>query len=166
MKSNLFIGVAAILALAACASGASEKGAAKPLPSKTVVTANNADPVSVMALSTRNLPSGSCGMLLWMVQQGKPVMMFRALQEGGAEMTVDEQPTMLQAVARNGEQRFGVFTNQDYATEDGRIKVSVRSTFGRPFDGGNYIDEAIVTVINAEGWEKIIPAAGLAGCRA
>lgn len=127
------------------------------------------DAPRITALSERNLEAGQCGMLLWTLDDGEPVMIFRNVSGKSAEMVIDGEKQKLDLVEETGERRFGVSARQQYTIEPdtpGETLVRVDATFGLPFDGGVYIEEGVISLRNFFGWERVTPVAGLAGCRA
>ncbi|HBS33078.1 MAG TPA: hypothetical protein DEA40_15290 [Parvularcula sp.] len=148
------------LAIAACASGAGPKEArvtkgapASPGPSATAG-----------ALPDAALPKGGCGMILWTLDIERPIPVFRAVSEKGAEIVVDGKLRQLALAEADGGAGFGVYEIQKF-TGDG-LTVSVRVRFGLGFEGGSYLERGLLSIEKADGWKTVIPAAGIAGCRA
>ena len=126
-------------------------------------------------LTIGRLPEGSCGLLLWTRQNQQPRLVFRSVVLGQSMTVLDgiQTPLTLQTLA--GDQQFNVHLNQTFTgeiiegeSEDRTIKpvaVSVRGEFGQQFTSGVYVENALITVTGEDGWERVTPAAGLAGCR-
>ncbi len=122
----------------------------------------------IQALDQNNIPAGKCGMLLWTLEAGNPVMIFRAVQNEGAEMIIENVPTQLTLVRQAGESRYGIASEQEYqtiATGAEFVTAGINTTFGLSFEGGVYVEKGSITLANELGWEHILPVAGLAGCR-
>lgn len=148
------------LALAACASGAKAKDSSlnKGAPSSPGSSA------TAGALPDAALPKGSCGMILWTLDVERPIPIFRAVSEKGADIVVDGKLQPLQLAEADGGAGFGVSETQKFAGEG--LTVSVRVKFGLGFEGGSYLERGLVSIEKADGWKTVIPAAGIAGCRA
>lgn len=127
------------------------------------------DAPKIAELKTRNLEPGECGMLLWTLANGEPVMVFRNVEGRQAEMIIDGAPARLDLVEEKGERRYGIAAEQAYTLEagtPGETRVKVTASFGTPFEGGVYVEQGVITLRNFFGWERVTPVAGLAGCRA
>lgn len=155
--------------VAACASNpdAATQTAAPAAPAAKYQVKNDAPRIA--ELRNKNLEPGQCGMLLWTLEKGEPIMVFRNVAGRQAEMIIDGAPARLDLVEEEGERRYGVSSEQAYTLEAGtpgetRVKVSAR--FGTPFEGGVYVEQGVITLRNFFGWERVTPVAGLAGCRA
>lgn len=118
----------------------------------------------ISPLAVSNLPAGKCGMLLWTLDAGKPVMIFRMVVREDAEMIINEVPTRLALASESGNQVFGVARELEYTGQAGMV-VRVSVNFGQNFDGGTYLEKGLISLTNSEGWERVNPVAGLAGCR-
>ncbi len=151
----------AALALAACASGVKNRdvGANKGAPSSPGASA------TAGALPDPALPKGGCGMILWTLDVERPIPVFRVVSQKGAEIVVDGSLRSLQLTASEGESGFGVYESQTFSGEGG-LTVTARVRFGLGFEGGSYLERGLVSVEKPDGWKTVIPAAGIAGCRA
>ncbi len=153
--------ITALSFLAACAStGAGEKtGVNKGAPESASASA------TAGALPDAALPKGGCGMVLWTLDVERPIPVFRAVSEQGAEIVIEGVLRKLPLTSADGGAGFGVYEDQTFASEDG-LKVTVRVRFGLGFDGGAYLERGLVSIEKPDGWKTVIPAAGIAGCRA
>lgn len=157
-------------ALVACAStqdGSTGAGTDEASPEARYQVKQDAPQIT--ELKNRNLAPGQCGMLLWTASGGSPILVFRNLDGQSAEMIIDGETTRMDLVEASGAKRYGVSTNQLFTIEPGtpgETRVSVEASFGIPFEGGNYVEEGIITLRNFFGWERVTPVAGLVGCRA
>ena len=94
LKMKLSIVLALSCVAAACTSGNPVRFGDKKetrAAAKTVIRVDTEAP-EITPLETKNLPAGKCGTLLWTLEAGKPVMIFRAVREEGAEMIIDGSP--------------------------------------------------------------------------
>ena len=146
--------------LAACASAGKTKDATvnKGAPSSPGAS------VTAGALPDAALPKGGCGMILWTLDIERPIPVFRAVSEKGAEIVVDGKLQQLALAEADGGAGFGVYETQKFTGEG--LTVSVRVRFGLGFEGGSYLERGLVSIEKADGWKTVIPAAGIAGCRA
>lgn len=158
-----------MLVLAGCASvpgltGGRESVAPAPGPVVRAVT----EAPDVAPLQGASIPAGKCGMLLWTLTAGEPELVFRAIRDEGAEMNVDGETGPLSLVRQSGDSRFGLASTQEYVAPraDGDLlQASVNISFGLAFEGGVYVDNGTIALVNAAGWERLLPVAGITGCR-
>lgn len=156
---SLFAAVSA-LSVCACASG----GAAKDNSVNKGAPSSPGSSATAGALPDAALPRGGCGMILWTLDIERPIPVFRAVSQEGAEIVVDGKLQRLQLAEADGGSGFGIYEVQKF-TGDG-LTVSVRVRFGLGFEGGSYLERGLVSIEKADGWKTVIPAAGIAGCRA
>jgi hypothetical protein len=110
------------------------------------------------------LPKGDCGMILWTLDVERPIPVLRVISQKGAEVVIDGKLQELQLAEADGGTGFGIYEAQTFSGEG--VTVSVRVRFGLGFDGGSYLERGLVSIERADGWKAVIPAAGIAGCRA
>lgn len=160
MNSVKFLAFSTIVALSAsCASDGASQGA----------NVNKGSPASAGASETAGpladaaLPKGSCGMILWTLDAERPIPVFRAVSQKGAEVNIDGAVRKLTLSEFSGGSGFGVYETQTFAGEG--LTVSVRVRFGLGFEGGAYLERGLLSIEKPDGWKAVIPAAGIAGCR-
>ena len=68
-------------------------------------------------------------------------------------------------MAASGANAYGVFENAAFQSENGVI-MKITFKFGLGFDGGNYLQDGLLTIEDLSGWRTVAPVAGIAGCRA
>jgi hypothetical protein len=161
MKPSFAASLLILAALASsCASGASgrEGRAGKSAPSSPGASA------TAGALPDAALPKGACGMILWTLDAERPIPVFRAVSQKGAEVNVDGAVRKLALAEADGGSGFGVFERQTFAGDG--LTVTVRVRFGLGFEGGSYLERGLVSIEKPDGWKAVVPAAGIAGCRA
>lgn len=147
------------LILAGCASTAA-KNAGKGV----VAAPSGAGDAVIGALADPSLSKGECGMILWTLEENQPAAILRVTSGKGAEMSVNGATVKFAITDTSGAAGFGVFEDQSLEAEGFTASVKVR--FGLGFDGGSYLERGLVTIESASGWRTVIPAAGVAGCRA
>ncbi len=122
-------------------------------------------------LSVKNLPAGSCGLLLWTIKNNEPRLIMRAVVGGDAMTVLDGVQTALYLNGVGGDQLYGVNAKQRFVgTVDNelgteQITVGFTGEFGQKFQSGVYIEQGVVSITGEDGWERITPTAGIAGCR-
>lgn len=167
MMRPVLIALAAVTLLAACSS----TGALRKAPPKAVQTSSTTfiDTEAPEALPLQGgvgqLPAGRCGLLLWTVSSGKPALIFRHITGDDATMIVDGKETSLTQVSASGERRQGIAQSQGYLAGLSGLSVEIDTQFGTSFPGGTYVDRGTIRLRNKEGWERVTPVAGIAGCR-
>lgn len=119
---------------------------------------------NLQALADSTLPKGECGMVLWTLDEEAPAPVFRYISGEQGEIVVNGQTVALRRVEADGVSAFGISEDQKFVADSGlTANVSVRFSLG--FDGGTYLQRGLITVVAANGWRTIAPAAGIAGCR-
>lgn len=150
--------------VAGLVAGASACASAKPAVVGEVAPAQSGDSTIVIgAIKDSALPRGECGMILWTLDAQRPMAILRLTSGKEAEIVVNGKSTRLALGERGGSSAFGVFEEQELSAEN--VKATIRMRFGLGFDGGTYLERGLLTVETAEGWQSVIPAAGVAGCR-
>ena len=157
MRASL---AALTMCLAACVGGGGAERAARPLLADTEAP----DPG---ALGVAQVPPGRCGTILWTKSGADQVPIFRSVDDGTASMVIEGTPVALTLTGRAGESRVGIPGVQAFEGEapGGPVSVTMRGVWGTPFPAGSYVARATITVTGANGWSRVIPAAGIAGCR-
>jgi len=150
----------AALTFAACASTDKTKEAG----ANTAPLSPGGADVTAGALPDAALPKGGCGMILWTLDVERPIPVFRSVSQKGAEIVIDGALQNLKLVEADGDAGFGIYESQTFSGDG--LTVSVRVRFGLGFDGGTYLERGLVSIEKPDGWKAVIPAAGIAGCRA
>lgn len=160
MSSRLLLAGLGVLSLAACASTSKSKDANV----NTGAPSSPGSSATAGALPDAALPKGECGMILWTLDIERPIPVFRAVSQKGAEIVIDGKLLELQLSGAEGGSGFGVYEIQNFSGDG--LTVNVRVKFGLGFEGGSYLERGLVSIEKADGWKTVIPAAGIAGCRA
>lgn len=164
MRKGLLMRMIAVAFIVAAGAGcASSKSAEAPPPDAQSSAAVEGE-FTVNALADAAIPKGECGMILWALETDRPAPIFRLVANKGGELVLDGDPVALSIVDTAGASGFGVFEDQVLAGPG--VKATVKVRFGLGFDGGSYLERGLLTVESANGWRSVIPAAGIAGCRA
>jgi hypothetical protein len=149
-----------VIALAACASGANPSSG----PPRIAGEAQSGGGMTLGALQEAAIPKGECGMILWTLESQRPTAIFRMTVGRGGDLVVNGKKVSLALSEIGGASAVGVFEDTSLAGEG--LVVSVKARFGLGFDGGAYLEQGLLTVEDADGWRTVVPAAGVAGCRA
>ncbi|MEQ8934886.1 MAG: hypothetical protein RIE56_03735 [Amphiplicatus sp.] len=160
MSARRGVHLIAVMLLAGCASSPA------PGPAVAIVTVPPSAEAAVALgpLADASLPSGSCGMILWTLDENRPAPVFRYIAGKSAEIAIAGNPIALTRIEGSGAAGFGVYERQTFSGPDG-LTVKVESRFSLGFDGGNYLERGLVSVASPDGWKVVSPAAGIAGCR-
>lgn len=165
-------------ALGACASG----GTKAPKPQKAasaasaIERAKSAVPLSVDseapdpgALGGFSIPPGKCGMVLWARAGTATVPVFQALEDGQGLMEIDGRITGLSRYQVAGETRAAMPQIQRFKASTaggGAVTIDAETEWGKNFPGGSYVKGGTLTLTGADGWTRVLPVAGIAGCKA
>ena len=145
------------LALAGCAGGRTGSAGRTPrAPDEGLVFG----PIAENAL-----PGGSCGMVLWTLEDQTPQPILRFVPGKSAEANVNGVTRSFRLVEASGPSRYGVSERQVFTAEGG-LDLTVTVAFGLGFDGGHYLERGLAVIEDGAGWRTVAPVAGLAGCRA
>ncbi len=74
------------------------------------------------------------------------------------------QQTKLPRFGAYGNSLFGLFSEQSYKSDALEVSISYRAEIKEGLTKGALIKDASMRIIETNGWEIIIPVAGLIGC--
>lgn len=163
IRTALFLSGAAALASCASAPSPSSDRSIAAVPS-VETEAPDPDPLRAAAI-----PSGRCGMILWTKSGSRTIPIFRSLDNLQATMQIEGEDVSLDLQREAGELRLGIRSEQLYAVADPSkpgSSVETKLTWGQPFPGGSYVSGGTITLTGTDGWQRILPVAGIAGCKA
>jgi hypothetical protein len=153
------------IGLTGCATGGPDpQGPRVPVPMSAETEAPD-----LGALRTYGVPRGRCGMILYTLAGATPVPIFRSTDDGTAIMEIERQVTPLALVGRGGTTRMAIPSMQyfqGHLASGEAITVAAQTEWGQPFQGGSYVRSGTMTVTAANGWSRVVPVAGIAGCKA
>jgi hypothetical protein len=159
MKLRATILMLAAFAIVSCASQKADR------PSRSIIEAPSGDgDLMIGALAQSALPAGSCGMILWTLEADQPTPIYRQIQGKNGEIMLNGRSLSLSITDKSGASGFGVFEETTMAAD--KVTATVRVRFGLGFEGGVYLERGLLTVESETGWRSVVPAAGIAGCRA
>lgn len=148
-------GALALLGMAACTSTGS---------TSSTVTAGS-DAVPQRGLPAQTLDIGECGLFLWSVSGDPTFMFFSKATTQSATVLLGDRAETLRQVSTGGD-IFGQFmTEQTWRAPSGQA-VEVLLEPGEVLLDGQRVSGGRLKVVDAEGWETIIPVAGARACQA
>lgn len=146
-------------ALAACASAPEDvpaKGPALPVAGTDVTPAGG--------LPAQHLAPGACGLFLWRAAAPREFIFFTTDSGTGTLAYIDGKSQALTATGAGGDV-FGQFlTEMEYSVSGTGLIARTSITPGEVIEGGQRIDSGNLTVVDAEGWETIVPVTGARAC--
>ncbi|GAB4542007.1 MAG: hypothetical protein Tsb0010_19200 [Parvularculaceae bacterium] len=158
-------GAAAIAGAAAgCASSGGDNVQTPPVPT-TAASAEEAPRIG--ALDRARLGEAPCGIYLWTLSRD-PELVFYATTDGAALMAIEGIDTEFARLREAGPTFFGQRTEQEFrASAPSGEMLTAEVTFepGPRFAGGGYVQSGLIRLRAENGWERVTPVVGVAGCR-
>ncbi|MEL7110727.1 MAG: hypothetical protein AAGJ68_03805 [Pseudomonadota bacterium] len=161
MRRFSLIIFSAAIALAGCSS--SPRAAEDPRQMMlNLQPAINSVPSS--ALGPQVLDVGECGLFLWSKTDTTKFIFFSKALSGQALFAQDDTPLALTQIGAGGD-IFGQFnTRLDFASRDNR-QVILSLEPGEMLQGGQRIENGLLTLIDGEGWLTKLPVLGVRACQ-
>lgn len=157
MKPSLLVALGlAVLAVSACSS--------------TPQARDTSQGAAVSGVPERGLPAqrleyGSCGLFLWSLSGEPTFTFFSEATTGRANMLIGDQARELTQTGAGGD-IFGQFTTrQVFSSPSTGHTVDVQVEPGESLIDGQRVDNGRLKLIDAEGWETVIPVSGVRACR-
>lgn len=119
------------------------------------------------ALDRAGLDEAPCGMFLWTLSRD-PELVFYAAEDGAARMVIEGAETELTRTRMAGASFFGQRAEQEFrATTPAGETLTAKIAFepGPRFSGGGYVQSGLIRLAAENGWERVTPVVGVAGCR-
>lgn len=157
MTRTQMLSLFAAAMLSACA--AAPPSPAPPAPASASVPAFD----GLASLPAQNLRAGECGLFLWTVSAPRALVLFTKAGSNTADASLPGGAQTLTLARQSGDLFAQFMTRLDYAAPDGG-KVHVALEPGERIEGGQRTRAAQVTIVPPDGWETLVPAAGLAAC--
>ena len=137
-------------------------GCATPSPANQSSTAKVA---SVNELDAQELAPGDCGLFLWTAGEPRRFVFFSKAGSETANVNLGDDTVSMTAVSSEGD-LFGQFmTEMRFQSAEPRSQLDVSLTPGELLEQGQRIEDARLTLTDAEGWETIIPVLGVRACQ-
>lgn len=122
------------------------------------------DSVPSSGLGAQDLLSGECGMFLWSQTDVTKFIFFSKALSGSALFAQGDAPVRFEQVSAGGD-IFGQFnTRTSYLSDDGR-ELSLTLEAGDELEGGQRIDNGLITIRDREGWDTKLPVLGVRACQ-
>lgn len=162
----------ACMMAAGCAHGPSQDPAmaaqsdAAPDPSATGSPGPAPSPAAdhIGTLPSQSLPAGECGMFLWPKRVNARLLLFSLSSEASARIALDGQEREFPRVSAEGQSYYGQYPRQVFAGDGYEVQVRVVADPGEGVVNGALVRRASVKVIGSDGWQYVLPAAGLIAC--
>lgn len=123
------------------------------------------EPVPFEELPPQRLDSGQCALFLW-TRETPPRRVFMALQTPAlARLKINGGIVELPRVSAEGEAVFGHPPVQRYAGAGYEMTVRIQAEVRSGMAGGAVAPSASIEYRSADGWQTVIPAAGIVGCQ-
>ena len=112
----------------------------------------------------QELLEGECGLFLWSQTDTTKFIFFSQALSGEATFAQGDVPIAL-VQSRAGGDIFGQFnTEMGFVSEDGReLRLSI--TPGEPMNGGQRIQQGLISLTDREGWLTKLPVLGVRACQ-
>ena len=122
------------------------------------------DSVPSSALGPQELLIGECGLFLWSQTDVSKFIFFSKALSGTALIAQDDVPIGLTQAGAGGD-IFGQFnTDMNYLSDDGR-EVALTLEPGEVLDGGQRIENGLISIRDREGWDTKLPVLGVRACQ-
>ncbi len=119
-------------------------------------------------LEPQALEPGRCGLFVWASAGAseQPAFILVAYdQPSEAHVRINGDRRRLARVSFAGEAQYGQFQTQAFS--DGQVTISVSAQFdpNKPVQDGAVIKSGVLKLIGDDGWETVLPIAGMAACQ-
>lgn len=116
-------------------------------------------------LKPQELAFGECGLFLWTASEPRRFVFFS--KAGSNQALVDVAGEALTFAQTNSDgDVFGQFTTQmNYVNNKNDVELALVFSPGAIIDRGQRTEAARLTITDKEGWETIVPTAGVRACR-
>lgn len=150
------------IALTGCA-GTGTPGAAVPARAPAAAAAGQQAAGGLGTLAPRRIAAGECGMFLWTQSIDRNLVLFSD-RAGTAWAVLDGQEVAIRRTEMSGTELLGQFERQTF--DQGRYRLSVTVEFERraALQRGAVVPQGTIRIRQGDGWETIVPVAGLVGC--
>lgn len=153
--------IMAALALIGCASNGSETVDERE---QLLALKPALDSIPQSGLGPQELLPGECGLFLWSQTDVNKFIFFSKALTGTAQFAQEEVPIAL-TQTRAGGSIFGQFnTEMGYQATDGRA-LQLSLVPGEQLEGGQRIENGLLTLTDREGWQTKLPILGVRACQ-
>jgi len=142
---------AAAVALSACATTSGDKS------SSTSTKAHD-------RLAPRNLSVGECGIFVWTADRAKRFVLFSRADQADADWWDGNNEVTISRRSSEGFSSYGQPPIQIFQMSDGG-KLTMTLSDPEEINSGTRFKSGAIRLSGADGWEKVVPVIGLAGCQ-
>ncbi len=169
MSGHSIRGAAVVARCASLAGGLALLCACQVSP-QTQTDASGLIPVSSgtsarQELPARTLEPGACGLFLWTRRENPKFVFFKPSALPEAELWHDGKMQTLVQTSTGGRVFGQEFTEQSFTTAGKTMPVSLTLLPGETLVGGQRVPEGNIRITSPDGWELIVPVAGVFVCQ-
>lgn len=115
-------------------------------------------------LPAQPLIEKGCGLFLWASLPERKLVFYTDTETSTALMSLDNIQTALPKEQASGLSYVGIPGEQTFKGSGLSVKLNFTAQQTKGFTGGAIVRQATLRLKDAEGWEVVIPVAGLIGC--
>lgn len=102
-------------------------------------------------------------MFLWLRNSERKLIFFGSA-EGTGQAVLDEREVGMKRTRIDGREAFGQYEDQTFAYEAARVHIHVVFERRSGMDRGVVVPQGTLRFQQPDGWESIMPVAGLVAC--
>lgn len=115
-------------------------------------------------LSAQPLIEKGCGLFLWASLPERTLVFYTDTQKSSGLMMLDDREAQLNRVEETGLSYAGLAGDQTFTGPNLNVKLTFTAEQTKGFTGGAIVRQATLRMKDNEGWEVVMPVAGLIGC--
>jgi len=162
-RARALSALAPIAALAA-ACAVSQPATDAEIPTQPQPASAGAPAKPIGPLPPQQLEEGECGLFLWSRDDAPELIFFANLSRSRALMNLDGTLTPMARASEDGAAQAGLTRQQSWRGQGGAA-AGLSLEIGESLRGGVRVPVASVRVTQADGWDRVVPAAGLTACQ-
>lgn len=136
----------------------------KAVPQTQAPAAGAISTIPQSGLGPQELAAGDCGLFLWSQTDVSKFIFFSRALSGQALLAQGDAPVTLTQSNAGGD-IFGQFTTLMEYTSDAGNTYALSITSGDDLDGGQRIQNGLMTITDPEGWITKLPVLGVRACQ-
>ncbi|GAB4570845.1 MAG: hypothetical protein Tsb008_00760 [Rhodothalassiaceae bacterium] len=157
-KRGMWVGLALLLA------GCAENGRPVSTPEMSLAPSDSL-PVAIGSLPPQELSAGSCGLFLWRKGSATELLFVADSRLPVARMNLDGAPVTLARTSAEGDLSPGALLRQRYESEGRTIDIGFIAEPQPGLIGGAAVKSGSLRISGADGWDIVLPVAGLIACK-
>ncbi|UTW56519.1 hypothetical protein [Kordiimonas sp. SCSIO 12610] len=115
-------------------------------------------------LPAQPLIEKGCGLFLWASLPERKLVFYTDTENQTALMSLDNLQTRLSNNQASGLSYLGIAGDQAFSGSGLNVRLSFTAQQTKGFTGGAIVRQATLRLKDNEGWEVVMPVAGLIGC--